>query len=193
MPTVAQTSGHRPASSTTARLVSRSVPIVTMPRTPSARARSSTASRSSAKSGKCRCAWVSKSIKRPSYRLGRDGEAETADELAGGGHDVKVVAALVRRLQVRLLRVGAEAFLAPPAHRGERRDPDEPAIFPPPVADGLLETGRRIHGRIRGQAFPCRHGGRRDWTRHGLQRPAHGAIASHRGPRDAEPRRPATR
>src|SRR5229473_5516973 len=149
MPTVAQISGRLPASSTTARLLSRSVPIVTMPRTPSARARSSTASRSSAKSGKCRCAWVSKSIKRPSYRLGRDGEAETADELARGSHDVDVIAALVGRLQVRLFRVGTEALLAPAAHRGERRDRDEPAVLPPLVADGLLEPGRCVHGGVR--------------------------------------------
>src|SRR3984893_2638445 len=139
MPTVAQPSGRRPASSTTARLVSRSVPIVTMPRTPSARAGSSTPWRSSEKSGKCRCAWVSKSITRPSYRLGRDGEAQTADELAGSGHDVDVIATLVGRLQVRLLRVGAEPFLAAAAHGRKRRDADDAAVLPPQVPDGLLD------------------------------------------------------
>src|SRR5713226_1549005 len=109
-------------------------------------------------------------------RLWCGGESEATDELARGRHDVDVVAALVRRLQVRLLRVGAEAFLAAAPHRGERRDPGQPAILPPPVADGLLETGGRIHGRIRGQAAPYRHGGGRDWTRHGLPRLEHADI-----------------
>ena len=54
MPTDAHTSDSRPASAMAAADVSTSVPIVTRRTTPAARARSSTADRSSANSGKCR-------------------------------------------------------------------------------------------------------------------------------------------
>src|SRR3989449_1174869 len=157
-PTVAQTPGSASASAMAAREVGTSVPIVSMRVTPACRARAIISARSPSNSGKCRCAWVSKSSRLTSSSRvrgsRRDSETHTADELARRRHHVHRPSPLRIGGKADLTRERPVALAPATLDRRETDDVDDLALEPPDVVHGLLESRRRVDRGVGNEPVP---------------------------------------
>src|SRR2546427_380247 len=140
------------------RIASTSVPIVSMRVTPACRARAIISARSPSNSGKCRCAWVSKSSRLTSSSRvrgsRRDSETHTADELARRRHHVHRPSPLRIGGKADLTRERPVALAPATLDRRETDDVDDLALEPPDVVHGLLESRRRVDRGVGDEPVP---------------------------------------